>query len=174
MAIQFAIVTTARFRRWNWGSSCCEALLAVGVCDKVYEELFLWIRADELVGCYDQHNLGGNASVERVARVIQSFVDHQSSCSRLHREQHAKASCSIQTSTVVGRASLFFVCGSEAKAKAGRRRKEQRTLHPLGSCRQRRHKLFPRGPVSVGRTVSCPLPSRHAGGDLVKFRDAIP
>ena len=43
--------------------------------DKVYEELYLWIRAFELAGCYDQLNLGGNATLEHVARVIQSFAD---------------------------------------------------------------------------------------------------
>ena len=43
--------------------------------DKVCEELKLWIRAYELAGCYDQLQLRGNASLEYVARFIQSFVD---------------------------------------------------------------------------------------------------
>ena len=74
--------------------------------------------------------------------------------------------------------------GPEARAEARGRRKEQRSLHPLGpSCRhRRRHDFPPDGPVSVGRTASCPLPSRHPlvellcadGGDFVNVRDPIP
>ena len=43
--------------------------------DKIHEELHLWAQAHELAGCDDQLNLGGNASLEHVARIIQSFVD---------------------------------------------------------------------------------------------------
>ena len=43
-----------------------EKKLAPGV--RVYEELYLWIRACELAGCCDQLNLGGNASLEHDAR----------------------------------------------------------------------------------------------------------
>ena len=42
--------------------------------EKAYEELYLWIGAYELTGRHDQLNLGGNASLEHVARVIQSVV----------------------------------------------------------------------------------------------------
>ena len=46
--------------------------------DKVHEELYLWVWAYELAGCCDQVILGGNASLEHVARDIQSFVDGRS------------------------------------------------------------------------------------------------
>ena len=74
--------------------------------DKVYGELCLWVRACELAGCYDHLNLGGNACLEHVARVIQSFVDALRVFAsvdwsnqkffvtrRLRRGQHAMASC---------------------------------------------------------------------------------
>ena len=40
--------------------------------DKVHEELYLWIRTYELAGCYGQLNLGGNASLEHIVRLLQS------------------------------------------------------------------------------------------------------
>ena len=59
-------------RCW-FGEFLKEKKLELG--DKVCGELCLWIRAYEFAGCYDQLNLGGNASLEHMARVIQSFVD---------------------------------------------------------------------------------------------------
>ena len=43
--------------------------------DKVYEELYLWLRAHELAGCCGQLGLGGGANLEHLTRVIQRFVD---------------------------------------------------------------------------------------------------
>ena len=50
-----------RRKRWNLATRFVES----SICRN---------RAYELAGCYDQLNLGGNASLEHVARVIQSFV----------------------------------------------------------------------------------------------------
>ena len=84
MTMQFANLVTAKFRRSDWRSWCggLEALLAAGfmslwrknwsLATRFYEELHLWVRAHELVDCYDQLNLAGNASLEHVAGVIQS------------------------------------------------------------------------------------------------------
>ena len=60
----------------------------------------------------------------------------------------------------------------KARAKERERRKEERTIHPVGAVVPPAPKSCD-GPVSVGRTVSFPLPSRHPLVELLCADGAV-